>query len=214
MSAAIDLRGRKGGEEKPKTPYEATDNLRSVAKAKMLLALGEGEFQGGLTGRDIYLDGTPLLDSNGNENFPGVRWEFRPGSQHQSYIQGMPSVENEISQSIELRQNAPYIRAVSNTQLSAVRLRFRWPALQQQKDNGDVVGYRIEYAIDVQTDGGAYQTVLNSAVDGKTTSATSAHTGSTCLRQPAAGRSACVASRPIRTTTASPTRCRSSLSQR
>ena len=169
MGAALSIYGHKGGDDKPYVPKEATDSLISVAKAKILLALGEGEFEGRLTGRDIYLDGTPLLDSTGAENFPGVTWEFRPGSQHQAYIQGMPSVENEVSQSVELRADSPYIRAVTNTQLSAVRLRFKWPFLQRQKDNGDVVGWRIEYAIDVQTDGGAYQNALTTAVDGKTT---------------------------------------------
>ena len=42
--------------------------------------------------------------------------------------------------------------------------------LQKQADNGDVNGYRIEYAIDVATDGGSYQEVLTAAIDDKTTS--------------------------------------------
>lgn len=170
MTAAISISGSKGGSSQPRAPYQAPDDLRSIAKAKILLALGEGEFRGDLTGQDIYLDGTPLLDANSNQNFPGVRWEFRPGSQHQDYIQGMPSVENETSVGVELRSETPWIRAVTNSQLSAVRLRFRWPALQRQRDNGDVVGYTISYAIDIATDGGSYQTVLTTAVSGKTTS--------------------------------------------
>lgn len=165
------IAGRKGGESKPREPYVAPDSLRSIARVKMLVALGEGEFEGRLTGRDIYLDGTPLLDASGSANFSNVRWEFRPGSQHQAYIAGMPAVENEIAQNIELRSGVPYVRTVTNTQLSAVRLRFQWPALQRQKSNGDVVGYSIGYAIDVQTDGGAYVEVLSTAVTGKSTSA-------------------------------------------
>lgn len=55
-----DIHGAKGGEEKPKTPTEAPDSLRSVAVAKMLIAVGEGEFEGTPTARDIYLDNTPL----------------------------------------------------------------------------------------------------------------------------------------------------------
>lgn len=42
--------------------------------------------------------------------------------------------------------------------------------LQKQEDNGDVNGYRIEYAIDVATDGGSYQEMLTAAIDDKTTS--------------------------------------------
>lgn len=41
-----------------------------------------------------FVDGTPVLSSDGTENFPGFRWEFRPGSQAQEYIQGIPAVEN------------------------------------------------------------------------------------------------------------------------
>jgi predicted phage tail protein len=53
------------------------------------------------------------------------------------------------------------VRSLTNTQLSGVRLRFAWPALQQQDDNGNVGGYRIEYAVDMATDGGAYQQMLD-----------------------------------------------------
>ncbi len=161
--------GRKGGSSSPSTPTESPDSLQSTSYAKILLALGEGEFGGDLDGTRIFLDGTPIISADGTENFPGVRWEFRPGTPHQDYIPGMPDVENEITVSTELTSDRDWIRAVTNTQLSAVRLRFSWAQLQQQQDNGDVVGYRIEYAIDVATDGGSYQEVLRTAVDGKTT---------------------------------------------
>lgn len=163
------IEGRKGGSSSPSTPTESPDSLQSTSYAKILLALGEGEFGGDLDGTRIFLDGTPIISADGTENFPGVRWEFRPGTPHQDYIPGMPDVENEITVSTELTSDRDWIRAVTNTQLSAVRLRFSWAQLQQQQDNGDVVGYRIEYAIDVATDGGAYQEVLHTAVDGKTT---------------------------------------------
>ncbi|MEL4373031.1 TipJ family phage tail tip protein [Shewanella xiamenensis] len=163
------IHGAKAGESEQRTPVESPDDLRSIAKAKILLAIGEGEFEGQLSGQNVFLDGTPLLDANGAENFPGVIWDFRPGSVHQTYIPGVPAVENEVALGIELKSEQPYTRAITNSLLSAVRVRFRWPALQQQLDNGDVNGYRIEYAIDLSTDGGSYQTVLSTAVDGKTT---------------------------------------------
>ncbi|AZC52261.1 Phage tail fiber protein [Pseudomonas chlororaphis subsp. piscium] len=168
-AAHIDIRGEKGGSSKPKSPTEANDSLRSTNLAKMLIAVGEGEFDSVPTDYDIYLDNTPIKDTSGNINFPNVKWDWRSGSVDQSYIPGIPSVENETTLNIELRSDTPWVRSITNTQLSAARVRFAWPALQAQDEEGNVGGYRIEYAIDVATDGGAYQQVVVDAVDGKTT---------------------------------------------
>ncbi|MFL1391124.1 phage tail protein [Pseudomonas tritici] len=172
MGAArkIDVYGAKGGSEKPKTPTEAPDSLRSVAIAKMLIAVGEGEFDGAPTAKDIFLDNTPLQDPQGNMNFPNVKWEWRSGAVDQTYIQGIPSVENETTVSTELRSGTPWVRAITNTQLSAVRVRFAWPALQSVDSGGNINGYTIVYKVELATDGGTYQEVLNEAVSGKTTS--------------------------------------------
>ena len=170
-AAHLDITGAKGGESKPKTPVEAPDSLQSTNIAKLLLAVGEGEFDGTPTDRDIYLDNTPIVDASGNVNFPGVKWEWRNGSVEQEYIQGIPAVENETTVNVELRSDNPFARALSNTQLSAVRVRMSWARLaQQDSSSGNTNGYRIEYAIDIATDGGAYVEAHLGAVDGKTTS--------------------------------------------
>ncbi|WP_220711603.1 host specificity protein J [Citrobacter freundii] len=170
MATATPIKGRKGGSSSSRTPTEQPDDLQSVAKAKILVALGEGEFAGQLTGKDIYLDGTALENADGSQNFSGVTWEFRAGTQAQNYIQGIPGTENEINVGTEVSSATAWTRTFTNTQLSAVRLRLKWPSLFKQEDNGDLVGYSINYAIDLQTDGGTWQTVLNTSVTGKTTS--------------------------------------------
>ena len=170
MAIATAIKGRKGGSSSSRTPTEQPDDLQSVAKAKILLALGEGEFAGGLTARDIYLDGTALENPDGSQNFSGVAWEFRSGTQAQKYIQGIPGTENEINVGSEVSSSTAWTRTFTNTQLSAVRLRLKWPSLFKQEDDGDLVGYSVNYAIDLQTDGGTWQTVLNTSVIGKTTS--------------------------------------------
>ncbi|CAM6700513.1 phage tail protein [Enterobacter cloacae] len=170
MAISTPIRGRKGGSSSSRTPTEQPDDLQSVAKAKILVALGEGEFAGQLTAKDIYLDGTPLENADGSQNFSGVAWEFRPGTQAQKYIQGIPGTENEISVGTEVSSTTAWTHTFTNTQLSAVRLRLKWPSLFKQEDDGDLVGYSINYAIDLQTDGGTWQTVLNTSVTGKTTS--------------------------------------------
>lgn len=170
MVTATQIKGRKGGSSRSRTPTEQPDDLQSVAKAKILVALGEGEFAGQLTGKNIYLDGTALENADGSQNFSGVTWEFRAGTQAQNYIQGIPGTENEINVGTEVSSATAWTRAFTNTQLSAVRLRLKWPSLFKQEDNGDLVGYSINYAIDLQTDGGTWQTVLNTSATGKTTS--------------------------------------------
>ncbi|MBF8694895.1 TipJ family phage tail tip protein, partial [Pseudomonas fulva] len=163
------LAGRKGGEEKAHTPIEVPDSIRSIARAKMLFALGEGVFAGNLDGRRIFLDGTPLIGADGTENFPGVRWEFRPGTQHQEHIAGLPAVENETGVGVELRSDTPWVKDLTNTELSAARVRLSWPALQERKANGDVVGYRIDYAIDLSVDGGPWKEALTATLNDKAT---------------------------------------------
>ncbi|MGS6242627.1 host specificity protein J [Enterobacter hormaechei] len=170
MATAIAIKGRKGGSSSSRIPTEQPDDLQSVAKAKILIALGEGEFAGQLTAKDIYLDGTALENADGSQNFSGVTWEFRAGTQAQKYIQGIPGTENEINVGTEVTSATAWTRTFTNTQLSAVRLRLKWPSLFKQEDDGDLVGYSVNYAIDLQTDGGTWQTVLNTSVTGKTTS--------------------------------------------
>lgn len=170
MATTIAIKGSKGGSSSSRTPTEQPDDLQSVAKAKILVALGEGEFAGQLTAKDIYLDGTALENADGSQNFSGVTWEFRAGTQAQKYIQGIPGTENEINVGTEVSSTTAWTRTFTNTQLSAVRLRLKWPSLFKQENDGDLVGYSVNYAIDLQTDGGTWQTVLNTSVTGKTTS--------------------------------------------
>lgn len=163
--------GSKGGQEEAHTPVETPNNLQSVAYAKVLVAVGEGELAGTPTGRDIYLNGTPLIGPGGEENFGGVTWEWRSGTVDQPYIQGNPEVSNETTVNFSLQYDTPWVRQITKVSLSAVRVTLNFPALQQQLTNGDTVGYSINYAIDIATDGGPFITYQNYTVSGKTNSA-------------------------------------------
>ncbi|MEY0214170.1 host specificity protein J [Providencia rettgeri] len=164
------IQGAKGGGSKPRTPVEQKDSLLSESTAKILLALSEGEIAGGLDDTRIFLDDTPIANADGSKNFEGVTWEFRAGTEHQEYIQGVPSVDNEFSVGMELKDDQPYVRTINNLQLSALRIRLAVPQFMQQHDNGDTTGYRVDYVIELSTDGAGYKEVVKSAFDGKTTS--------------------------------------------
>ncbi|HIH4878246.1 TPA: host specificity protein J, partial [Citrobacter braakii] len=164
------ITGAKGGSQKQHTPVEQPDSAQSMARCRMLLALGEGEFAGGLDATRIFLDGTPLGNADGSMNFENVSWDFRTGTQIQTPIPGFPAVENETSIGVSLTKVAPWTRAISNTQIDAVLVRVGINGLQQQENDGDIVGTTVQYHIDLAVDGGAYSTVMTKTVTEKLSS--------------------------------------------
>lgn len=162
------IQGGKGGEEKPYTPRETPNNLISVAYAKVLIAVAEGELAGRPTDQDIFLDGTPLANADGSRNFGGVKWEWRSGTTDQTYIQGLPEVSTEYNVGVELKYGTPWVRQITQNQLDAVRVTLNWPALLETKQNGDTAGYSIDYMIEVSTNGGPFVEYQRYNVNGKT----------------------------------------------
>mgnify|MGYP003638972006 CR=1 FL=1 len=162
------VKGAKAG-DKPRTPTIAPDDHASISKVKILYALSEGEVKGLVDGAaSILLDGTPLVDANGNPNFDSVEWEIRHGTVDQTHIAGLPNLSSEIGINTPLRSGTPWVRSVVNTQLSSVNVNLSWSRLSHAHDNGDVTGTAVHYAIDVQTDGGGYTTIIDKTIRAKT----------------------------------------------
>lgn len=172
IARAVQLAGAGGKSgSNGRTPVETPDSLHSMAVARIIDLVSEGEIRGLVAGnQSIYLNQVPIQNPDGGLNFAGVTVDTRSGTQDQEYIPGFPSVENEIGVNVELRSDQPIVRTVSGSDLSAVRIRLAVPALQKvDEENGDRNGYSIDYAVDLSVDGGAYTTVLNDAITGKTT---------------------------------------------
>jgi predicted phage tail protein len=170
IEGAVIQGSKGGGGGSAHTPVEQPDDLLSIAKLKMLLAVSEGEIQGDLTAQQIYLNDTQLANEDGTYNFTGVVWDWRKGTQDQTYIQGMPEVDNELSVGVTVTQAIAWTRQFSNLTLDAIRIKLSLPVQYQYKDNGDMVGTVTQYAIDLSTDGGSWVTVVDGRFDGKTTS--------------------------------------------
>ncbi len=167
----VTIQGNKGGGGgSAHTPVEQADDLLSVAKLKMLLAISEGEIQGDLTAQQIFLNDTQLANNDGSYNFTGVIWDWRKGTQDQTYISGMPEVDNELSVGVTVTQSLPWTRQYNNLSLDAVRIKLSLPVQYQYKDNSDMVGTVTQYAIDLSTDGGGWVQVVDGRFSGKTTS--------------------------------------------
>lgn len=170
LDGEMIYQGSKGGGGSPRTPTEQADDLLSVAKLKLLLAISEGEIQGGLTAQQIFLNDTQLANDDGTYNFTGVVWDYRKGTQDQTYIQGMPEVDNELAVGVTVTQPVPWTRQYTNLSLDAVRIKLSLPVQYQYKDNADMVGAVTQYAIDLSTDGGSWVQVVDGRFNGKTTS--------------------------------------------
>lgn len=170
MAQDIKIYGSKGGSQKQHQPVEQPDNLVSVNKVKVLLAVADGEVDSSFSLRDLYLADVPVQNADGSLNYEGVTAEFRPGTQDQNYIPGLDGANSEVQVSREITNSTPYIIAVNNSQLSAIRVKLFWPRLISQESNGDLNGTTCEYAIDLSLNGGAYSEYTRGVANGKTTS--------------------------------------------
>jgi predicted phage tail protein len=164
-----DIQGSKGS-TKTHTPVESPDSLINTSYANILDAISEGPIVGLKAGaQSIYFDQTPLGNPDGTLNFTGVSWEQRTGEADQDYIPGFPAVEAENAVGVALTAAQPWTQAISNNQLSAVRIRLGASTLYQSESDGDTVGAAVQYVVDLSTDNSDYVEVLNTAFTGKTT---------------------------------------------
>jgi predicted phage tail protein len=155
-----------GGGGSGRVAQESADSLRSIAYASVLDLVSEGEIEGLAEGlKSVYFNETPLQNPNNSFNFTGATVVSTTGTQGQSYIQGFPNVENEIGVSTQVEFPTPIVRQISNSEIDAVRVTISIPALTQQNvSNGDINGASVQYAIDIQSNGGGYVPQILGAV--------------------------------------------------
>nr|BAR39304.1 phage-related protein tail component-like protein [uncultured Mediterranean phage uvMED] len=166
--------GKNGGN---RTPVEEDDSLQSIQMANIVDLVSEGEIQGLDDGfKSIYLDGTPVQDINGNNNFQGYQIETRNGTQNQSYISSLSA--NEIEKNSQIGLPVELVRGtgtnpnvttkqITNTTASRLRVTISIPALRKVEDDGDIVGHEVKIRIRVQYNGGGYNLVKEDLIKGK-----------------------------------------------
>ncbi|MHA6235264.1 TipJ family phage tail tip protein [Pseudomonas fluorescens group sp. PF-69] len=184
--------GRKGGGKggdgggSARQAVEAPDSLRSRQHVRVLNAICEGEvegFSGGLQG--VFFDDVPLQNADGSFNFSDVSIDTRSGTQWQSYIP-LTGLEAEQSVGVELKQFESVERAVTDTDVDALRITVSVPQLSEQNmQNGDTNGSAVSFKIEGKLDTGAwYELCEDIVIAGKTMSRTQS---SYYLRLPASG---------------------------
>ena len=142
--------GGKGGAKNDK------NTLRSNATVRFVALLSDGEIVGPTRGsRDIILDETRLQADNGQMNFQGVQWDFRPGLPDQTPFPNFKGVEQETTVGVEVTKNNPVTRTLTDPDFTHCRVTIRIPALFKQSDDG-MKRTSVQFRIEVRPYNGAY----------------------------------------------------------
>ena len=161
--------GGKGGGGGNRTPTEQDDTLQSVQFANVLDLISEGEIQGLEDGnKSIFLDDTPVQNSDGTNNFTGYTVATRTGTQAQGHIPGpFNAVERETGVGVEVTNSTPVTRTIADTDVDRVRVTLNIPALQVITNEGDVVGHSVSIKIQIQYNNGGYNDIISDTISGK-----------------------------------------------
>ena len=169
-----------GTDRKVVDPDLIVGGLRSKQFATVVDLLGYGEidsiFDVGGSGTDtfqknIYLDGTPLKNANGDSNFQDVEVFFKNGASNQTAIQEINAIENTVPVGAPVTNSASVTRSITNTSVDKIRVSIQFPALQEFKADGDIVGTEVKISIRItENDGTVSNPVVENVVNGKATS--------------------------------------------
>lgn len=132
--------GKSGGGAS--TPYEAPNTLNSAQSLRIIDAICEGEIRGFANGNDkpwksVYFDDTPVQNPDGSFNFKGVVGFFQRGTPDQTYIPGFDASERAVPVSVEVKNRAQVVRAVSDELVSRLRVTVGVERNFRVEENGD-----------------------------------------------------------------------------
>ncbi len=187
--------GGKGGGGDP--PTIAEDNLHSKQFATLLDLISEGEIEGfsspskegrtkGTTAylnaakKDILLDDTPILSSTADSTNPqnvdfnhqNVDLDIRFGTNPQTKMSKVSGSASLFTVGVNVENGTPITRQLTNnSDLDAVKVTVTVPVLQVIEDDGDIVGNQVSFDIQLQYNGGGFNTVHSDTIRGRTADA-------------------------------------------
>lgn len=140
--------GNSGGSSH--TPVEAPESGRSSQRVKIVEVISEGQIGGLVNGlKSVYLDNTPIQNSDGTYNFTNVEAEGRLGTQDQDVMSDFDTTEKEVSVGTEVKKTTPLTRTVIDSNVTRLRLTLGVQSLFKQEDNGDTNGASVDFKITV-----------------------------------------------------------------
>tara|TARA_Y100000004_G_scaffold144425_1_gene164508 strand:- start:2390 stop:6067 length:3678 start_codon:yes stop_codon:yes gene_type:complete len=161
-------------------PDMVEGGLRSKQFATVIDLLGYGEIDSildvGGSGTDtfrknVFLDNTPLLNPNGEENFENVSIAFKNGATNQTALKQIEGSSNTVPVGVPVTKASSVSRTTSSTPFDILRIAIQFPSLQKFEDNGDIKGTQVELNIKLTgATGTVFTPITGDVVDGKATS--------------------------------------------
>jgi hypothetical protein len=146
------------------------DDLVSEQFVEIIDLLCEGPIKGVVGGRQgVYLEQTQVEDDRGKQNFEDAEISFRNGTNDQTRLKLVDTVEREVPVGIELLKGTPIIRTITDVNVDAVRVTISVPQLQKIGSKGKIKGSKVELEIATKYNGDPSWTVqLERKINGRT----------------------------------------------
>ncbi|WOO48596.1 phage tail protein [Hafnia alvei] len=137
------------------TPRLLDDNLKNKQFLNVIDLVSEGPIEGPVGGMSGFLlNGTPVVDEEGNPNIHGVEVQWRAGTPTQEPLEDFPFVEKEIPVNVEVKKSTPILRTISDQETDRVRFTLGVSALVSQDDKGNQYDATVEMLIEINDGSG------------------------------------------------------------
>lgn len=137
------------------TPSLVDDNLKNKQFLNIIDLVSEGPIEGPVGGmQGFLLNGTPIVDKQGNPNIRGVEVQWRSGTQSQSPLDGFPFVEKEIPVNVEVKKETPILRTVSDQEVDRIRFTLGVSALVKQDNKGNQENTSVQMLVEINAGSG------------------------------------------------------------
>jgi predicted phage tail protein len=153
-----------GSKEKP-------DNLFSKAYAEVLFAVSEGQISGptGDILKSVYLEDTPVQNTDGTFNFTGIDYLWTTGYPGQPTL-GYPSqIKKETNVGVEVKTTTPATRTFVSTSATWVMFRLKFPTMLDASDGKGIKPTEVQFRLQINA-GSGFVDLDFTAVTGKSNS--------------------------------------------
>ena len=174
-----------GTDRKVVDPDLPSDSLRSKQFATVVDLLGYGEIHSELDEaniitdgdhsdflqvlqnnefkKNVFLEGTSLINENGEVNFADVEIEYKSGKSKQRPSKLINAIENTVIVGVEVLHGTPITRSITDTNIDKIRITLQIPILQKvDKSKGEVVGTMIDVSIKITENDGTVTNIVES----------------------------------------------------